>query len=463
MRWSAVLVVLAAVLFALGAFLALRPPPDAPATSGGGAADRGTDGTPAVPRTLVGRGARAVAASGADARASDVLPPPPPARRATPRETYALTVLDWRGRPVKGAEVTVAARGEGLWSDKEDDQGRPIGPFREHYYPAGWHVRTKTDENGAARVTPKDAGPPWYVTVDAPGGYDARKYVQPDWHPTESTVRLARSYRVSGVVRDRQGSALPEATLRMRVGEAWQPVRVFYDGTFDVGGLDPGPVTFLPSLEGVPPAPDAPTVTFEAGTENAVIEIDVGAELDLAVDGFPDSTQGVAYLTAEPAPRGLPPAAIRAELSTKGTARIRGLRRDATYVLWIPALEGKGCHRRGVRAADSPLRVRLEEQGTVTCRLAGSDGSSLSVWGDETVNVHRLLLFGPGVNAAGEADEAGRTFSFAGLPEGRWTVRVEAESEEGPLVGETSAETGTTVDVRLRAVPGPRPNAEEGR
>jgi hypothetical protein len=452
MRRSAIAIGLA-VLALVAHFAWRRSTPESASAPGGDEGSAGTDRADPVVAGLAGRAATSPspAAAATPAGAASLAAKPAP---------VTVTVLDPAGKPVRGARVTLS------WRRTPD--GAPVSGI-------GWRDRftVRESSSGATRADGTVAlvppGPGFEVawTVEAP--LDRDDVASPQSGPyTGGPLKLRANVGgvLEGVVRDQHGQSLEEGFVVWRTDEGdWSRAKIAYDGTFSLPRLAPGSVTIAAyPLELEPDAavrrtgrsadppvlPEGtPTRTVDVGAKGVVLVVDMGETLEVRFEGWPPDP-GTAHLTREGRKGG-----ITTNVSADGIARFRCVVRDVPYTLWVePIQDGRTALRAGLRLADSPVTVSLEEGKELRVKpvLPGGGFS----W------VRRVWIDERGVRArAGvvETEEGPPTeYVFAGLPAGEWTVealgyRGEEEDAEHALRGRARAAAGGEVVVRLEPAP----------
>ena len=275
--------------------------------------------------------------------------------------TAVVTVLDPSGVPLAGATVGV----------HDETPGRSV---RNEADPSG-----TTDATGRATLVGLDPAHVYLLDV-SPGGKGALPSSTEPWVPSDTTIRLARALRITGVVRDRNGRAVPTARVEASIGEDVGAHDVDGAGRFVLEGLREGPV----GLRAVPPggaggvgADSADWIPVPAGALDAALTLDLGATLAVRVEGWsPEEAVGAAPWASAPEAflereGGLDGSAIhRAPIADDGTIRFHRLDPDRTYTLWIAPIGDRSLRKSGVRAG-ADVRVRLEAGKTLSFRVVG--------------------------------------------------------------------------------------------
>lgn len=394
---------------------------------------------------------------------------------ATRRRTTRVRVEDAKGHPLVGASVTV----------------RPIRPTRvDEWTLAGLHagdwptavktadrteLRAVTDADGLASCSLPDARVRVALDVEPPIDRDdlLRVHLAP-WTPAdEVTVRLPVGLPVSGRVVDAKGRPWTAGVVRWTpTGGEPADAKIAYDGTFEVPPQPPGPIRLAlvaPNL--LQPRESRPTVVA-AGATDVVLVLDTANELDLRVANRPKGAGGKAYLSVDGTEAGSRGVTV-VDLENDGTAVLRGLLDDETYVLWVPAvlldttavsegLEGENpntamtglVYRRGVTVRDSPLVVEEVAGEGVELEIDG-DGR----WYPESASIADrgvrgespcVFLYSPGSKDDGSFVLRHRTW-FPSLPPGDWVVRVLGsdmrEDDAKPVSVEVTVKPGAKIHV----------------
>ena len=361
----------------------------------------------------------------------------------------AVAVLDWRGQPVAGADVTASL------PRKPEEPPSPVPvPSRA----------AQTDTQGVARLSGLEPGSRFTLQVGSPS---ARKDLMPHsedgWAPHDTTVRLARAYVVRGVVRDGDGKPVAGASVHRKTGpRGWSGTNTAADGTFAIEGLQAGEVVLCATINGEspesppgsgggPPAPPPPgggpapdprpRVTVQAGAEDVVLTVDIGLEVSGTVEGWDEeyAWRRAMLLTEGPSGSGR---SVHEQIANDGTFRFRGLRSDATYALWIsPGSDGKSLLQTGIRAP-ADLRVRLVAGKSITGRVTLPPGSQS---GSVQASDPRGITVGVALKSDG-------TYEIRGLPEGRFSVTSGTQGPDGKYWQATAENVpaGGTADLELK-------------
>jgi len=353
--------------------------------------------------------------------------------------TAVVTVLDPSGVPLAGATVGVHDETPGRSRRNETD-------------PSG-----TTDATGRATLLGLDPAHVYLLDV-APSGTGALRSSTERWVPGDTTIRLARALRITGVVRDRHGRAVPTARVEANIGEDVGTHDVDGAGRFVLEGLREGTV----GLRAVPPggaggvgADSADWTPVQAGALDVVLTLDLGATLVVRVEGWsPEEAVGAApwasapeaILEREGGPDGSP--IHRSSIADDGTIRFHRLDPAHTYTLWIAPVGDRSLRKSGVRAG-ADVRVRLEAGKTLSFRVVGPtsfDDVTISFVGCPLpVSWWRV------VKSDGTAD-------VRGYPPGRYTVKAQCVVDGVAHVGQVSLEAGgPRVDLPVA------PEATEGR
>ncbi|MCC7139987.1 MAG: hypothetical protein IT460_16320 [Planctomycetes bacterium] len=383
--------------------------------------------------------------------------------RLRPRPWVTVTVTDADGAPVADAHVGTAFP----WDQPPDaDLAREVGVDPEDlgtfgalfdddawtWRPTSYGARS-TDAAGRARVSPTLHGRACRLTVAPPKARgDLVATVLPRWTPRDETVVLYARRRVAGRVADAASAPVTEGAVRVedRLGQA-RVARVEYDATYALEDVPDGPVTLQWLGGGDAAGAVGPPRGARAGDEDALVTADLGASLAVRVEGWPRRAAGEVLATRE---GGGPPERARADLDVEGRARLVGLRRDATYTLFVgPTPEQvvdpgpwRCARREGVRPGAEQVVLSLADGASIEGRVDAAGPapqaglSSGWAWVDEGGVVARAALSSDG------------RFALRGLPPGTYTVRAVRIDfpgwtpfpPDGFDVGETSARTGAS-------------------
>ena len=368
--------------------------------------------------------------------------------------TAIVTVLDAGGAPVGGAKV--AAIDEEPAPDSPMGRGEPTPPS------------VATDAEGRATLVGLDPARRYRLSV-SPTSPGSRAAATPRWVPADTTVRLERALRITGVVRDREGRPVSGARVQTLVGGAIGTYDVDGAGRFVLDGLSEGTVSLravpYPSSDGsfvpdipLPPAPGGdgslpangdpdPWIPVRAGATDVVLALDLGATLLVRVDGWspeegagaaPFSSPGEAMLVAE----GVPFVGVShgARIADDGTIRFHRLGASKTYTLWIAPVGDRSLRKSGVRAG-ADLRVRLEAGKTLSFRVIGPGPLG---------NVALTLVGCPLSVSSWRAVNEDGTVDLRGYPPGRYTVQASTSLEGQAYMGMVTVEAGAPrVDLPL--------------
>jgi len=357
-----------------------------------------------------------------------------------------VTVLDGEGRPVQGAGVYVqggdAQDAGGIAADDAFDQ--ILGLLRN----APGREELRTGVMGTVRLPPLDPEQSYRVRVVGPReGADLAEATLDDWRPAATTVRLARSWTVTGGVHDEQGLPMPRARVNARTESAAQRFATAdEEGRFEVRQLEAGAVVLRAKASGGASLPEGPEVQARAGDQDVVLVAPAGQTLLVTVEGLPTGECELeAFLELEQrSPRDWNPV-VRGSAVDARTVRFRHLEPTKTYTLWI-----RPCERAldlsawvtGVRGAERELCVRMQAGRTVRGRLLGLPDGLDSVDLEAMRGSLRL-------DAAVQED--GR-FEIRGLPEGDWTLRAHAwVGNDAVYTGEAQVAAGSTVEIPMKS------------
>jgi hypothetical protein len=320
-----------------------------------------------------------------------------------------ITVVDDEGRPVAGATVGAA----------NDDGSRAQGAW--------------TDARGIALLTglPEDEVLDLRVGTDED---DLQGTTIEGWLPADTTVRLPAKRLVSGVVVDPEGRPVPRVDVGVSPGQSCLPAKTDSHGRFRLLVDEPGEIT-VRITDGEHMLVEAP---FRG--EPLLLVLDPGLDLTVHVEGWVRSA--LYTTTAALVALGSPAAHVReAPVEASGTARFERLRRDTVYALWIPPqADGRALLLRDVHPAAGPLRVTLREGRSIRGKALAPAGTEMSVQAHledhEDIAVHGTL--------GGDG-----TYEIAGLPDGRWIVRLATVVKGRMLFPEAVVEAGGTHDFDL--------------
>ena len=387
---------------------------------------------------------------------------------ATQAREARITVVDDGGKGVGIARVRVG----------RSVAGPPTAPPRPWIERAdeiaSWSGQDAyTDRSGVAVVmqTPTSAS---VLSVAGPLDRDLLPATLVGWDGGDATVRMTAKPRVEGTVREVDGGLLTDGKVWWRRSgtEAWNEVRVEYDGTFSIDCGETGAIELCPRMyNAFPRAPIASRVV-PSGATNVALLTEAGPTLDVRLDGWLEETQGAAVVIREPADtEDAPRIAVKID---DGRILVRGLESGAKYTLWVPRTDRVSgspmptepdtlcALRTGLRPSGETVTVPLTTALEVDLRFA-AEGQQ-QPWQRTRVFArgHGTLLELPFQPSWRYGENEGE--GFVRLPDGPFRIRVEAElfvSTEADLAanrflvrrheGEADWETGTErVDVVMK-------------
>lgn len=342
----------------------------------------------------------------------------------------AVTVLDWAGKPVAGARVSLSiVTTEGRRSRRTTRSAD----------------RT-TDAQGVARLAGLAKGVTYQMSVSAT---DALQHEEEAWTPADVTIRLERAYTISGVVRDGAGKPVSGANVQCsKDKQGWSGTQAGDDGRFSCGGLTAGEYYVKARIGwGSEPADGAAAEKdvqrVQAGAKDVVLTVDAGLELVVKIENWP--ADGPTWHNPQLSVEGTRPRNLGwsdARIDSEGKVRFRGLRDSETYRLWIPPIEGGlSCVATGLRAGGVEVRVRLTPGKSITGRInapAGATGINVSASAE-----------GGGYGVGGTVEADGR-YRIEGLPEGAYSVSAHAQVEKAQWFASGKAAAGGTLDLDLK-------------
>jgi hypothetical protein len=132
-----------------------------------------------------------------------------------------------------------------------------------------------------------------------------------------------------------------------------------------------------------------------------------------------------------------------ATFDATGSVRFRGVRRDASYAIWVPPERaGDPCgYATGRRASSDPVVVRLGPSRTLEGRLRGGGA----------ISEGQVFLHAPAIHVGeGVADDG--TFRVTGLPDADFRLFATAWIDGENWVGHAQAAVGTRIEVSLERV-----------
>ncbi len=383
---------------------------------------------------------------------------------ARPAPAARVSVIDEEGKPVARAVVRVGVAIDRVtvapqrpWLERGDEI-------------AAWLAFERTTDRAGVALARQTPTPASLLRVTAPLDRDLAPATYAGWEGGDATIRLTTKPRVEGTVRESGGGLLSDGKVWWRRSgtEAWQVVRVQYDGTFSIDCGEPGAIELCPRMQNAFTRPPVASRVVPSGTTNVALLTEAGPTLDVLLEGWIDEARGTAELIREPADQA---DALRVFVKIDdGRVLVRGLDGGARYTLWVPPLtrtstspmpvepETLCALRTGLVASEAPVHVPLTPTQAVGVRLASD--FPMGSWRD-------LRLSARGQGAWLDLQEqAWRMYEDAWwihLPPGPFRIRVEASQYvstaadivEGrilmrPYAGEADGEPGTErVDVPM--------------
>jgi hypothetical protein len=365
----------------------------------------------------------------------DLLPPAKPVTvrsgasdaRVVLRGGAAFTppVLDWRGRPVPGAEVILSPL-----DDHGADDPEPV----------------KADEQGVARLVGLDPEVAVTLEVTPPKGWpEALPLRVAEWKPSSEPLRLPRALALRGIVRDAAGRPSAGATVQAKslAGHGWSQATSDAAGAFVLEDVAEGELEVTAFGPKTAPSRSRPLrVRSDAG--DVVLVLRPSATLVVRLEGHPTGAAPRIRLDAVDEKESSSTAS--ASIDADWSARLEGLDAEATYVVSIHDWGvGLLARRAGVGGGAGEVRVPLVPARTIEGRAVLPAGSAHA----------RAWISEAGLWSNADVAGDGR-FRLTGLPEGTWLVHVDATGPGGAaLHGEAKAEAGGTVEIAVAAAKGP--------
>ncbi len=349
-----------------------------------------------------------------------------------------ITVLDADGHPVSGALVSAS-----------------VAPH-EWYLESPNSIVTSLNEGGIARTGA--LGTVGLVSLDPDQTYDLYVGIPrgrtdilgldtPAWKPADTTIRLPRTYKVAGVVRDTEGHAVSDAFVKCSI--EGHDVGTTYsndDGGFEIGQLPAGSV----DVHATPPGKteddelESATAKVEAGATGIALVVRPTVDLAVRVEGWEETGGSVsdgreAVLTREPIADDAPD--HWGNPDAHGAMRVRGLTPGATYTLWIaPRRDGRIVYARGLKGGGPEVVVHLEPGEAVRGEVKLPPNSTRPL-------VHAT---GPGFSVWVDVGADGR-YEFRGLPRGACRLTATARIGDEEVESSVDSKSGQTVDFELKA------------
>lgn len=333
-----------------------------------------------------------------------------------------VTVLDPAGTPVVGARVCA------LDKPGRCDDG------------------ALTDARGVAAVTDLRAGRKYVLHVEP--SWDYLAWTQTDWTPAPTTVRLERSFGLSGFVRTPDGKPIVKAFVQHDdAGTVWwaQSTNTDEEGAFHFSRLRAGSLTITAELgdrlagsEKVPGPVTQRSTRVEAGSKGVVLLLDPGRTVEIVPPPrVPEGTD--VHVCCE---RGTHRFGGRIPVSHGERMTISGLA-DGDRLTYFVAPDASGRSAVAVGTpADTPIRLRRNVEGSIRGRVALPEGvTEARVWARE----ERLDF---AIEA--RTDATGR-YEMPGVPEDwSWTVQAWVVVDGARLEGEIQhVRRGDAPDIAL--------------
>ena len=368
--------------------------------------------------------------------------------RAGARAT--LTVLDFEGHPVPGAYAYARPEGKGRegWRGNRElpraDQD-VLQPFQFKHH-------------GMIRLRGLDPDATFHLTVSAPNGRkDLKGLNREGWRPADETLKLARAWSISGVVKDQNGKPAQGISVRARREgtEKWdKSSHSDEQGRFDLRELDAGRYELEARASGVtyssPAAAAGPGSTqpvnkpdvkvVRAGTQNVALKVDTGERLVVRVRGMQAESGGwgTAMLRTADGSHSL-----SGGWDGPGRVTFQGLRAGVDYTLWIVGIPGnRYVHAKDVRAQSDLLEVDTKEGFRIHGRVTVPEGVALSRVGIGAGSRE-------GYNAHTRVDAKTGTFEFEGLPAGSYHLSAHAWHDGKSYRGSAVVNTGGEAEIVL--------------
>ena len=357
-----------------------------------------------------------------------------------------ITVLSSQGAPLAGATVSLSVHRR---------RGEPENTVQELGIGDG-RGRGRTNAKGTVSLGGIVPGAKYTLYVQPPrDSGDHQPLRREDWVPENDRIRLAAGGRVAGRLTDENGSAIAGASIQvMRPGEgegSWTSVnagnvRTDDEGRFEAGSLPMGPLRLQADVPGLlrDPWGEQPErvrhLDTQAGNTAIAWKITLGEKLELTIaDQNAVESWRSLQIAEEGAKRRF---SQHLPVGEQYKVVVFGLKRGAKYTVSLYGLDGgRYIRQTGLTIGD---RVALEvvEGLELSGRVELPDGVTFRHVGvslrDESGND---LGIGAMVHDG--------KFRFEGVPAGRYTVRVWAQSEDGSWQGTAEGDAGAS-DVTVR-------------
>ena len=347
-----------------------------------------------------------------------------------------LTVLDFEGQPVSGANI---------WAQQLDKDGKRVGGFR-------FTGNSTTDSDGQFTLKGLLEGAQYALTISAPQGRSELKRISVQrWDPKDETFTFKRAYSIQGTVVDTSGKPLPNVRVqRRKTGEksfsGWD--RTDNQGKFAITDLEAGEYELRVRSESIMTmaTPNGGTeepgfVKARAGATNVKLVADLGLKLVVTIrSGKASDRMRQAYLRTSQGQM------LNGTWRNTTVVEFQGLREGSTYTLWIGGLQdGKYAAQDGIEGHGGDIEVEAQSGGVI-------EGTIKLPAGQTFRNIHVSAANALGQSVSAQVNKTTGKFRLEGLPHEQ-TYQLHAHGwvdGGGHWQGTGSGTTGANVTIELK-------------
>ena len=351
-----------------------------------------------------------------------------------------VTVVDYAGEPVVGADVVLAKRKHDWDYDglrrTTDAEGRVVVP----------RMATPDEEEEVPTLA-------YVLRVARPGEREDLRAVRiDDWRPQDVTVRLPKGYVVSGLVVDAENHPVPGARIELRSGRDFYTVESDALGRFFAAGLPEGRWHTDVSLHWVRQGPRQATWILDSGTRGARLEVPAGARHLVQLPDYDptrrDHKRELLRVTEFDPTSGKDTSITTHPVSDDGTVWLYGLRTDREYALWWgPDWDDRHLYVPQIQQGLGATRERLAKGVLIQVQVKLPDG--FEGW-------PQIEAFARGIQLRAKWDTiaTARTynetldtrhkhFTIWGAPDGEYAIRASGRDWNGiEVTGEMTIRAG---------------------
>ncbi len=342
--------------------------------------------------------------------------------------TAAITVLDHRGDPVKGASVSIRSHQE-----SEEASIRNDGMIAPHSV-GGMH---STGADGIVRLKALDGSSRYDVTVSNVEAKSLLPRAVRGWTPADTTIELEQAFTISGVIRDASGSPVEGARAYYIVRtDTKQSEPTGKDGKFVIQGLRKGSGRLLARVDAqwIDVNKDYPDeIKGDAGATGVTLTVDPGLAIRIRIKDWTGERWAHATLTA-PENR----LHLWKQIDEDGRVVFQGLKSDERYTLRISGLpDDKYVFLKDLEAGGGERVVTPKKGKTIRGRLelpTGLEADTFAVVIQGEFNIWGAVM-------------PDGTFELKGVPDGTWTIRAQSSGNRlveggGTYQGQARARAG---------------------